>query len=109
MESMDDRISLGARLTELAAERPGRPAVTDERRTVTWQELDRRTNRIARGLEQAGVKQGDLVTIGLPNSIDFVEACFGLWKAGATPQPISYRLPAHEAEAVMALAETPIL
>ena len=106
---MDDRVSLGARLTELAAERPDRPAVTDEARTVTWTELDRRTNRLARALETVGVKPGDLVTIGLPNGVDFVEACYGLWKAGATPQPISYRLPAHEAEAVMALAETPIL
>jgi bile acid-coenzyme A ligase len=106
---MDGPISLGARLTELAAERPDRPAVTDETRTVTWKELDQRTNRLARALEKVGVKQGDLVTIGLPNSVDFVEACYGLWKVGATPQPISYRLPAHEAEAVMALAETPIL
>jgi bile acid-coenzyme A ligase len=109
MTLMEDRISLGARLTELAGEHPDKPAVTDERRTVTWRELDLRTNRLARALEQVGVKQGDLVTIGLPNGVDFVEACYGLWKAGATPQPISYRLPAHEAEAVMALAETPIL
>jgi bile acid-coenzyme A ligase len=106
---MDDRISIGACLTEIATERPDRPAITDDLRTVTWAELDRRTNRIARALEQVGVKQGDLVTIGLPNSAEYFEACYGLWKAGATPQPISYRLPAHEAEAVMALAETPIL
>ena len=77
---MEDRISLGARLTELANERPDRPAVTDETRTVTWKNLDRRTNRIARALEKVGVKQGDLVTIGLPNSVDFVEACYALWK-----------------------------
>src|ERR1019366_4311047 len=54
--SMNDRISLGARLTELAAERGERPAITDDRRTVTWAELDRRTNRLARGLAAAGVK-----------------------------------------------------
>src|SRR5262249_20401127 len=99
----------GARLTELANERPDRPAVSDEHRTVTWKELDKSTNRIARALEKVGVKQGDLVTIGMPNGVDFIEACYGLWKAGATPQPISWRLPAHEAEAVMDLAETPIL
>ena len=102
-------VSLGLRLTHLAQERPDRPAVTDQHRTVTWKELDLRTNRLARGLMAAGVKHGDLVTIGLPNSVDFVEACFALWKVGATPQPISYRLPQHEAEAVMDLAETPIL
>jgi bile acid-coenzyme A ligase len=102
-------VSLGAHLTELAAERPDRPAVSDQHRTVTWSELDRRTNRLARALEVAGVRQGDLVTVGLTNSVDFIEACYALWKAGATPQPISHRLPAAEAEAVMALAKTPIL
>ena len=106
---MDDRVSLGRRLTQLAAERPDRPAVSDQHRTVTWKDLDLRTNRIARGLQQVGVKHGDLVTLGLPNSVDFIEACYALWKVGATPQPISYRLPRHEAEAVMELAETPIL
>jgi bile acid-coenzyme A ligase len=105
----DQPISIGARLTQLAAERPERPAVSDAVRTITWRELDRRTNRIARALEQVGVKQGDLVTIGLANTVDFVEACYGLWKVGATPQPISHRLPAAEARAVMDLAKTPIL
>jgi bile acid-coenzyme A ligase len=105
----DAIISLGARLSQLAAERPQRPALTDQHRTVTWRELDQRTNQIARGLETAGVQRGDLVTVGLANSVDFIEACFALWKAGATPQPISFRLPEHEAEAVMDLAETPIL
>lgn len=102
-------ISIGARLKQLAQTRGGRPAVTDQHRTVTWTELHRRTNRIARGLEASGVKQGDLVTVGLANSVDFVEACYGLWKAGATPQPISHRLPPAEAQAVMDLAGTPIL
>ena len=106
---MTQPISLGARLTQLARERPDRPAVSDRLRTVTWRELDRRTNRLARGLRAAGVKHGDLVTLGLPNSAEFIEACYGLWKVGATPQPISYRLPAAEAQAVMELANTPIL
>jgi bile acid-coenzyme A ligase len=106
---MSQPISFGARLRQLAAERPDRPAVSDASRTVSWRELDRRTDRVARGLLAAGVKHGDLVTLGLPNTVDFIEACHGLWKIGATPQPISHRLPAAEAEAVMDLAETPIL
>jgi bile acid-coenzyme A ligase len=106
---VNDIISLGARVKQLAAERGERPAITDQHRTVTWEDLHRRTNRIARGLEAAGVETGDLVTLGLPNSVDFVEACYALWKVGATPQPISWRLPKAEADAVMELAETPIL
>jgi bile acid-coenzyme A ligase len=102
-------ISLGARLTELAREKPDSPAVTDHQRTLTWRELDLRTNRLARALEIAGVAHGDLVSVGLRNSAGFVEACFGLWKLGATPQPLSFRLPAAEAKAVMDLAKSPIL
>ena len=102
-------MSLGARLRQLAAEQPDRPAVTDKDRSVTWAEFDSRTDAVARGLVAAGVKHGDLVTIGLTNGVDFIEACWGAWKMGATPQPISHRLPHAEAEAVMALAETPIL
>ena len=102
-------ISIGARLAQLAGERPDRPAVTDASRTVSWRELNATANRLSRALEKAGVKPGDLVTVGLANSVDFVEACHGLWKLGATPQPISHRLPAAEAKAVMDLAATPIL
>jgi bile acid-coenzyme A ligase len=106
---MVEPVSLGARLSALAAQQPDKPAVSDHERTVTYRELDRTTNRIARALERSGVRQGDLVTIGLPNGIGFIEAAFGVWKVGATPQPISHRLPAAEAAAVMELAETPIL
>ena len=106
---MVEPISLGARLSALGAEQPDKPAISDHERTVTYRELDRTTNRIARALEASGVRQGDLVTIGLPNGIGFIEAAFGIWKVGATPQPISHRLPAAEAAAVMDLAETPIL
>lgn len=102
-------ISLGARLSEVAREKPDAPAITDATRTVTWGELDRRTNRLARGLSKAGVKFGDVVSIGLPNGAGFIEAAYGLWKLGATPQMLSWRLPSHEADAVMELAETPIL
>ena len=101
--------SLGARITQLATEKPDAPAITDAAHTLTWRELDRRTNRIARGLAKAGVKVGDVVSIALPNTSAYLEAAFGLWKAGATPQMLSYRLPAHEADAILELAEAPIL
>jgi bile acid-coenzyme A ligase len=102
-------ISFGARLSQIAAEKPDAAAITDATHTITWGELDRRTNAIARGLAKAGVKPGDVVSIALPNTSAFLEAAFGLWKAGATPQMLSWRLPRHEADAVMDLAETPIL
>ena len=72
--------------------------------TITRLELERRTNRLARHYEQLGVGQDDLVTIGLPNGIAFYEAAIAAWKVGATPQPISSRLPQREQDEIVALA-----
>jgi len=41
------------------------------------------------------------VTLGLPNGIEFFAACLATWKLGATPQPISARLPALERRAIL--------
>ena len=81
---------IGAAVRRLAGEQPDRPALTCEGVTVLWRDLEPRTNRLARTLERLGVGQGDFVTIGLPNGIEFYEACIAAWKLGATPQPISY-------------------
>jgi bile acid-coenzyme A ligase len=105
----DEIISLGAKLARIAREKPDAPAVSCEGVTRTFGELHRRTNRIARGLETYGVKLGDLVTIGLPNSVEFVEACWACWKLGATPQPVSWRLPKAELEAIVELASPPVV
>jgi bile acid-coenzyme A ligase len=105
----DPTMSCGARLSQVAREKPDAPAITDATHTLTWREFDRRTNRIARGLAKAGVKFGDVVSIALPNTAAYLEVAFGLWKAGATPQMLSYRLPTHEADAVLELAGAPIL
>lgn len=80
------------------------PAAPGDERSVTRRELDLRTNRLARTYERLGVKEGDFVTIGLPNGIDFYEACIAAWKVGATPQPVSHRLPERERDEIVALA-----
>lgn len=95
---------LGVVITELAQADPDRPAITHEDRTVTRAEFDARTNRLARAYQQLGVGQDDFVTIGLPNGIEFFEAVVATWKLGATPQPISSRLPSVERAAIIELA-----
>jgi bile acid-coenzyme A ligase len=102
-------ISIGARMHEIAAEKPDAPALTANDETLTWIQLHKRTNRMARGMLAKGVKFGDFVTIALPNGIAFVEACYACWKIGATPQPVSSRLPAGELAAIIELANSPIV
>jgi bile acid-coenzyme A ligase len=87
-----------------AAQTPADPAVTFEGATLSWSQLDLRTNQLARALQSQGVVEGDLVTIALPNSFEFIEACFACWKLGATPQPVSSRLPIAELRGIVDLA-----
>jgi bile acid-coenzyme A ligase len=94
-----------SRIISLQAERdPHRPSITFEGRTLTRLELDRRTNRLARAYQALGVRQDDFVTIALPNGIEFYEASIAAWKLGATPQPVSSRLPKAEFDAIVELA-----
>jgi bile acid-coenzyme A ligase len=97
--------AIGTALADLTAADPVRPAVTCAGRTVSRLELELRTNRLARAYRELGVTPDSLVTIGLPNGIDAVEATVAVWKAGATPQPVSHRLPPGELAAILDLAE----
>jgi len=69
--------------------------------TLTWEQLERGANRRARAFAARGVKPGDFVAIGLPNSNAFFETTFAVWKCGATPTSLSWRLPRGEAAAVL--------
>src|SRR5262245_44520475 len=72
---------------------PDRPALTRFDQNMSRAELDRRTNRLARAYMARGVKPGDFITIALPNGFAFFEAAFAAWKCGATPNPVSARMP----------------
>jgi bile acid-coenzyme A ligase len=51
------------------------------------------------------VEPDSFVTIGLPNSVEWFEAAIAAWKLGATPQPVSARLPHGELDAIIELAD----
>ncbi|SIN64655.1 bile acid-coenzyme A ligase [Parasphingorhabdus marina DSM 22363] len=106
---MTDQLSLARLLAHHRSNKPDALALSDHNESVTWEELDRRTNRAARALIARGVQLDDMVTIALPNGLDFIESCFACWKAGATPQPVSSRLPRPEIEEIIALAGSKIV
>lgn len=97
--------AMGALLGIQAARDPARPALTMDGVTLTRHELALRVNRRARTIARAGVRQGDFVAIALPNSHAFLELAFAAWAVGATPAPLSYRLPAHEMSGILDLLE----
>jgi bile acid-coenzyme A ligase len=102
-------ISFARRFTDLAAERPDQPAVTCGDETLTWATFDAAANRLARDLATRGVETGAMVTIALPNSVDWFVAAAACWKLGAVPQPVSSRLPHFELEAIVGLADPPVV
>ncbi|MDI3389534.1 AMP-binding protein [Streptomyces sp. B-S-A8] len=69
--------------------------------TLTWEQLYRRSNSMARGLIAAGAAPGRIVTLLLPNSTDLIVSVFACYKAGATPQVLSPRTTPAERDAIL--------
>ncbi|MFB6893788.1 (2,3-dihydroxybenzoyl)adenylate synthase [Kitasatospora sp. NPDC056327] len=92
--------TFGSVLRERAAAHPDRIAVVDPAggegedptRRWTYAELDRRADRTAAGLRALGIGRGDRVVVQLPNTAEFFEVVFGLFRIGALPV---FALPAH--------------
>ena len=102
-------LSYSRAIADNAARNPDRVAITCGDDAVTWAQLESRTNRLARAYAGLGVTPNSFVTVGLPNSVAFFEACVAVWKLGATPQPISYRLPDRERQAIVELANSSLV
>jgi bile acid-coenzyme A ligase len=96
-------VPAGALTTFQARRDPDRPALTYGDVTLSRIELDRRANRMARALAAMGVVQDDFVTLALPNGIEMHMMVFALWKLGATPCPVSAKLPDREFREIVAL------
>jgi bile acid-coenzyme A ligase len=94
-------VPMGA-LPEFHAQRdPDRIALVHESRCFTRREFANLSNRYARALSQLGVREGDFVTIALPNCVEFYLSSFAIWKLGAIPNVISPNLPVAEREAIL--------
>ncbi|HEU4428372.1 MAG TPA: AMP-binding protein, partial [Myxococcota bacterium] len=103
------KVSYGAALAWLAQEAPGRIAAICGAQSITRRELDARSNRLARAYQALGVGPESRVTIALPNSLEFLVACMAVWKLGASPQPISARLPPKERDAILELSQPALI
>ena len=92
---------LGQMLDVQAARDPQRPALTCGSTTLTRGELALRARARALALQKLGVQEGDFVALALPNGTAVLELAFGCWMLGATPTPLSHRLPALELQAMI--------
>ena len=67
----------------LAVRHPDRVGLIDERGELTFADLHRRSNALARGLAALGVREGDAVALMCRNHRGFVDASIAVGKLGA--------------------------
>jgi acyl-CoA synthetase (AMP-forming)/AMP-acid ligase II len=84
-----------------AASTPGRVAASLDRRALTFGELDRTANALARGLRASGVAPGDRVAWWGGTTLSAVPLYAGVAKAGAVFVPLNPGLGAEEAAPVL--------
>ena len=77
---------------------PDKPAyiMADTGETVTYRQLDDRSNQVAQMLRAAGLAAGDHMAIVLENHPRFFELCWGAQRAGIIYTAVSTRLTASE-------------
>ncbi|MDT0116442.1 AMP-binding protein [Microbacterium sp. PRF11] len=88
--------TFSAILADRARAAPDAPLVIDSEGALTAAELDAAATAFAHALLDLGVGRDDTVAVCLPNGRDYVIACCGIWRAGATPQPMPTGLTASE-------------
>ena len=80
-----------------AEARPDSIALVCGDQRMTYGELERRANQLARFLRSRGVRRGDCVGLWLERSLDAYVALLGILKAGAAYVPLDPDYPAERA------------
>jgi amino acid adenylation domain-containing protein len=108
-EPLPERESIKELFEEQAAATPSADAVAFAGEHLTFDELNRRANRIAWLLRERGVGPGDFVGILMEKSLGLVPAVLGVVKAGAAYIPLDPLYPADRLEFMVADAAPRLL
>jgi acyl-CoA synthetase (AMP-forming)/AMP-acid ligase II len=92
-------------LERRAAATPDRVAVTDGVRRLSYSALAHGIDRVAARLRSLGIGEGDVVTIQLPNWIEFPLVFFALERLGAVAVTVSVDFRSRELEYIMRFAD----
>src|SRR5215212_10440806 len=76
-----------------------------DKRQFTYKEFEAAVMRTARMLAAKGVRMGDVVSLLLPNSVEYVIAYFACWQIGALAGPINSLLKSQEIAYVISNSE----
>src|SRR2546423_11178316 len=93
-------------LARRAAAHPDREAIVDHRHRVTYSELLEHVDRTAATLQSVGVGPSDVVTIQLPNWVEFAYVFFACERIGAIANQIGPDFRSREVEYIVRFSES---
>ena len=90
---------------------PDKPFLFSEadKRQFTYKEFEAAVMRTASLLAANGIRKGDVVSLLLPNSVEYVIAYFACWQLGALAGPINSLLKSQEIAYVISNSEAKAL
>ncbi len=81
-------------LSKSAKNYPEKPAVWARGKSITYRELDERSNQVAHLLQNRGIQKGDRVGLFFPKSVESIISMLGVLKAGGVYVPLDPQAPA---------------
>lgn len=85
------------------------PAVTSAAKSVTYGQLEKRSNQLANALQAKGLARGDRVGIYLANCVEIVELELACYKAGLIKAPFNARLSPREVGEIAANSDAALI
>ena len=89
----DKNISLTTLFENIVDKNNKKTAIKFEKKSITYEELNEKSNQIANFLIENGIKKNDIVAILLPRSPEMIYLMFGILKAGGAYMLIDKSLP----------------
>ncbi|MEV6558528.1 amino acid adenylation domain-containing protein [Nocardia sp. NPDC051756] len=91
------------------AEHPNAPAVLTDSARLTYAELNREANRLARALLAYGAGPDRVVALMMPRTVRMVVTILAIWKTGATHMPVDMDYPAERIAVMLSDAEPDLI
>ena len=91
------------------ARTPDAVAVVSAGRSLTYRELDQRSNQLARHLQQLGVRPETLVGIAVERSVEMMVGLLAILKAGGAYVPMDPSYPAQRIALMIEDSEAPVI
>jgi len=109
LEDYDPNAHFHCRFVTQAHQRPDAIAVVSDDQSLSYGELDARSNQLSHYLREAGVQPGTLVGIHLERSTNLLVGLLGILKAGGAYVPLDPRFPAERLAMMVEDSAVPVI